>query len=100
MKAKAYLTGNSFVGNQALAYTETANSNNLVNVRHEGAGGAIFFSCVDVTDTQSIYVEEFDAKGQPTCEVDLNGNSFINNTASNKGGALMWTNRNFTEKGR
>jgi len=32
------------------------------------------------------------------CNVELQSNKFVDNKASNKGGALMWTNKNFTSE--
>ena len=63
------------------------------SVQHEGSGGAIFFTCIDVTDDSAVY----DANKDGTqCKVELSRNRFWENYATNKGGALMWTNRNFT----
>ena len=79
-------------------------------VLHQGAGGAIFFTCVNLLDTNSYFRPEpdYDYLGnyinstlynntKPNCAVDLANNIFLSNKADGKAGALMFTNANFTE---
>jgi len=78
---------------------------------HEGAGAAIFFTCVNLQDSNSYYNprEHYDYLGNhmysdayldnPTCDVDIADNEFEFNEAEGKGGALMYTNANFTDSG-
>jgi len=43
-------------------------------------------------------VAEYEMGELGACNVELQSNKFVDNEASNKGGALMWTNKNFTSE--
>ena len=66
------MTGNTFEQNKAFSTSA-------------GDGGAILFYCDPSTS-------EYE------CIVSLNDNSFSNNTAKGKGGAIRYMNTNFTEE--
>ena len=51
----------------------------------EQTGGAIYYSC--------------EPDFEYGCNVVLTENIFMNNSATNKGGALRWVNKNFTSTG-
>lgn len=100
------LQGNNFTDNQALS----SGDSRTVSAQHEGAGGAVFFACADIEDSESIYREkpQYDYLGnyinstdynstQPQCRVDVASNIFDGNYAQAKAGAIMWTNVNITE---
>ena len=42
-------------------------------------------------------IENQGSESQNSCSVTLSNNIFVNNRAFNKGGAIMWTNKNFTQ---
>jgi hypothetical protein len=45
------LQGNNFTDNKALS----SGDSRTVSAQHEGAGGAVFFACAEIEDSESIY---------------------------------------------
>ena len=86
------IKNNHFEGNRAEA---RENQGQTKSKQHEGAGGAIYFTCVDVLDDASVY-DPNDEESKEACKVSLSQNRFWDNSATNKGGALMHANNNFT----
>jgi Right handed beta helix region len=99
------LKGNNITDNQAL----TNGDPRRVTQQHEGAGGAVFFGCIDDdADPDSFYrpLPLFDKNGNHidslsysklSCKLDAASNNFERNFAEAKAGAIMWTTVNFTE---
>lgn len=96
------LANNSFISNNAT-------SKGGKDWHHEGAGGAIFFTCANLDDSDSFYREDpdFDYLGnwvnltlytnkKPNCTLETAGNLFQENRAEARGGAIMYTNVKFT----
>jgi len=96
------LSDNQFISNYAF-------SKGGSGYQHEGAGGAVFFTCANLADSNSVYREEpdFDYFGtpvnltlyqnpKPRCRLDTGRNLFDMNEAEDRGGAIMYTNEKFT----
>ena len=90
----SYIKNNKFTGNQAMSggalhldkthLLEVSANEFVLNEAVSDDGGAVLYTCDPTTVDY-------------TCTVALVGNSFIENVAQRKGGALRYKNANFTD---